>query len=115
MARGLSWGDIRLVEFGRPDKMRPALVLSRPVGLVALNAVTVAPITRTIRGIRSEVPLGVENGLREASVAKLDALQTVPKTMIKRYLGSMKRHQVPEIRRALLYSLALELDSDFDA
>ena len=26
MARGLAWGDVRLVEFGAPDKTRPALV-----------------------------------------------------------------------------------------
>jgi mRNA interferase MazF len=115
VARGLSWGDIRMVEFGRPDKTRPALVLTRPVGIAALNAVTVAPITRTIRGIRSELALGVEAGLREPSVAKLDALQTVPKDRLKNYVGSISRTRAKEIRRALLYSLDLETDADFDS
>ncbi len=115
VARGLSWGDIRLVEFGRPDKTRPVLVLTRAAGLIALNAATVAPITRTIRGIRSEVLVGEPEGLTEPSVIKLDALQTVPHERLGRYVGSLSRARMREVRRALLYSLDLETDEDLDA
>jgi len=63
MAQGIAWGDIRLVEFDRPDKTRPALVLTRTSAISFLGAVTVAPITRTIRGIPTEVRLGTDHGL----------------------------------------------------
>jgi len=108
MARGLAWGDIRLITFDRPDKARPALVLTRTPAIAFLNALTVAPITRTIRDIPTELSLGESEGLKAPSVAKLDALQTVSKARVGRYLGSIERARKGAIRRALLF--ALELD-----
>jgi mRNA interferase MazF len=108
MARGVAWGEIRLVEFDRPDKTRPALVLTRTSAIPVLAAVTVAPITRTIRGIPTEVRLGTEHGLKAASAANLDSVQTVRKERIGRYVGSVAPECRQEIRQALLF--ALELD-----
>ena len=108
MARGLSSGDIRMVEFGAPDKVRPALILTRTSVLPFLNAVTVAPITRTIRAIETELPLGVSEGLKEPSVALLDAVQTVSKARVGRLLGSLPAPRRAEVRRALLFALDLE-------
>ncbi len=39
---------------------------------------TCAPITRTIRGIASEVEIGVEQGLPEACVISCDNVITIP-------------------------------------
>ncbi|MBS1152850.1 MAG: transcriptional modulator of MazE/toxin, MazF, partial [Myxococcaceae bacterium] len=50
-------GDIRWYQFSRPDKKRPVLVLTRGPALEFLGEVTVAPITRTVRDIPSEVVL----------------------------------------------------------
>ena len=108
MAGGLAWGEIRLVQFGRPDKTRPVLVLSRTSALGFLSEITVAPVTRTIRGIPTELRLGPEQGLTEESVAKLDALQTVSKGRIGRFVGSISPAMKPLIRRALLFALELE-------
>lgn len=52
----------------RLDKYRPVLVLTREHALDRLTHVAVAPITGTARGIRTEVPVGPENGLDQASV-----------------------------------------------
>ena len=46
--------------------------------LAVLTAITCAPITRTIRGIRSEVEVGVPEGLPERSVISCDNLVTIP-------------------------------------
>ncbi len=43
-----------------------------------LTSVTCAPITRTIRGIRSEVELGPEHGLPERCVITCDNVITIP-------------------------------------
>ena len=108
MARGIAWGDIRLITFDRPDKTRPALVLTRTVAIGFLNTLTVAPITKTIRDVPTELLLGEREGLKTPSVAKLDALQTVSKTRVGRYLGCVDPAQRGAIRRALLFALDLD-------
>ena len=108
MARGIAWGDVRLITFDRPDKTRPALVLTRTPAIAFLNALTVAPITKTIREVPTELRVGEREGLKAPSVAKLDALQTVSKARVGRLLGSIDAAQKGAIRRALLF--ALELD-----
>lgn len=53
-------------------------VLTRDAALEVLTSVTCAPITRTIRGIRSEVELGPEHGLPERCVISCDNVITIP-------------------------------------
>jgi mRNA interferase MazF len=67
------WADVG-GSFGR----RPVCVLTRDAAISVLSAVTCAPITRTIRGIPSEVELGPEHGLTERCVISCDNLLTIP-------------------------------------
>ena len=53
-------------------------VLTRNAAIEVLTAITCAPITRTVRGIRSEIELGPEHGLPEACVINCDNVITVP-------------------------------------
>lgn len=70
---------------------------------------TVAPITRTIRHIASEVPLGRSHGLRANSVANCDSLQTVPKAALRgRAVGRLTTDELPELDRALRYALGIK-------
>lgn len=110
LARGLSWGDVRLVAFGAPDKTRPALILTRSRIIGRLNAVTIVPITRTARGGPTEIALGTESGLKTHSTANFDSVQTVSKTRVGRFLGSIDSRRKPEISAALLQ--AFELDRE---
>ncbi len=68
------WADL-----GPPAGRRPVVVLTRDAACEVLAAVTCAPITRTVRGIRSEVPVGPAEGLPEPSVITCDNVLTVPK------------------------------------
>ena len=70
--------DIYWADLGPPAGRRPVCVLTRDAAIEVLTAVTCAPITRTIRGIRSEVELGPEQGLPEACVINCDNVITVP-------------------------------------
>jgi mRNA interferase MazF len=97
-----------MVELGGPQRSRPALVLTRGSAIPYLTAVTVAPVTRTIRGIPTEVALGVEEGLKAPSVANLDSIQTVRAARLGRYLGSLPAARRAEVREALLFALGLE-------
>ena len=47
-------GEVRWYTFKAPDKRRPVLILTRNSAIGFLNALTVAPITRTVRDIPSE-------------------------------------------------------------
>ena len=73
-----------------PDtKGRPVLVISRDQANMAMQRVTVAPVTRTLRRAPSQLPLGRAEGLRVESVANFDDLSSVPKSMLVRRLGSL--------------------------
>ena len=49
-------GEIRWYRFGRPDKRRPVLVLTRDSALEFLGEVTIAPITSTVAEKRASSP-----------------------------------------------------------
>ena len=79
MKRGeVYWADLPL-GYGR----RPVVVLTRSAVADVRTLVTIAPITRRIRKIRSEVPIGRTEGLGRASVINVDNLLTVPKVLLE--------------------------------
>ena len=55
-------GEIRWYTFRLPDKRRPVLLLTRHNVIDRLNEIIVAPATRTIRGLTTEVLLTVDDG-----------------------------------------------------
>jgi mRNA interferase MazF len=68
-------GDIVWHKFKEPDKTRPVLILTREGAIPELNAVTVVPITSTIRELPSQVLLTDEDGMREPCVLNVDWIQ----------------------------------------
>ncbi|CAN5631655.1 hypothetical protein BH20ACT2_BH20ACT2_18170 [soil metagenome] len=58
---------------------RPYLVLTRSGAIPVLRSVVVAPVTRTIRRIPTELRLGPEDGMPEECAANFDDLRVVPK------------------------------------
>jgi mRNA interferase MazF len=83
-ARGeIWWGET-------PDaKGRPYLVLTRDEAVPVLRTILVAPISRTIRGIPTEVPVGEPEGLPAEGVASLDNVLAFPKSMLVRRMGML--------------------------
>jgi mRNA interferase MazF len=71
-------GQIYWADLGRPAGRRPVCVLTRDAAIEVLTSITVAPITRTIRGIRSEVRIGEDQGLPEDCVITCDNVITIP-------------------------------------
>ena len=91
------------------DKRRPALVLTSDVKRAGLTWVTVAPITSTIRGLSSEVRVGVRNGLDHESVVSCDNITTVRATAVGAGLGLLFDDQEPELLRAIGDAFGLDL------
>jgi mRNA interferase MazF len=101
-------GEIYLVTLPEPVGHRPVLLVTRTPAIAVRTAVTVAPVTRTVRGIASEVPLGRSHGLRARSVANCDSLQTIPKDLLRRRpLGRLTAGELPALDRALRFALGI--------
>ena len=84
-------------------------MVTRDAAIVVLAAVTCAPITRTIRAIRSEVAVGADEGLPEASVVTCDNLVTLPKSMFDPSpVGHLSLEKRVALDQAIRYSLGVQ-------
>jgi mRNA interferase MazF len=83
------------------DKRRPVLVVTRNEGIEVLSAILVAPITRTVRLIPTEVALGPSQGLKEDCAASFDNLVPIRKSYLVSRIGQLSVEQSAEICRAL--------------
>jgi len=92
---------MRTIAAVRLDKIRPALILTRASKLHLLVWVTVAPITSTVRGITSEIPVGPRNGLDHDSVISCDNITTVRKEAVGDTVGLLFDDQEAELARAI--------------
>ena len=84
------------------------LVLTRELVRPHMTRVTVAPITSTVRGLSTEVPVGPENGVDHASVVSCDNIVTVLATALGRQIGRL----LPEQEVALTAALHAAFDLD---
>jgi len=100
-------GEIRWYTFSHPDKRRPVLVLTRESILDYLGDVTVAPVTRTIRDIPSEVVLNGEDGMPHACAVNCDHLQTVAKGRLGALITTLPAAKLTAVSRAVRFALNL--------
>jgi mRNA interferase MazF len=84
------WGE--LPEAGR----RPFLVMTRNAAIPILHSVLVAPITRTVRGIPTEVALGPVDGMPIDCAATFDNLRVIPKAHLVERLCTLDTRRVLE-------------------
>jgi mRNA interferase MazF len=82
-------------------KGRPYLVLTRNQAIGLLNTVLVAPITRTIRGIPTEVVLGTDDGLNQQCVASIDNALAFRRAYLTEHLGAVDAHRWHEVCAAM--------------
>jgi mRNA interferase MazF len=101
VARAVNRGEIWLYRFKAPDKRRPVLILSRQEVIPLLHTVMVAPITSTRRGAPSEVPIGVNEGLKHDSAVNLDHVQTIERSRLVSFVGLLTAAEMRHVCRAL--------------
>lgn len=78
------WGEV--AGLGR----RPYLVLTREGAIPVVTRVVCAPVTRTVRGIPTELPLGPDDGMPVDCAASFDNLLTVPKSALASLITSLR-------------------------
>jgi mRNA interferase MazF len=101
-------GEVRWYTFKSPDKRRPVLLLTRTSAITILNSVTVAPITKTVRDIPSEVLLTVEDGMRTTCAANCDNLQTVMQARVGELITQLSLNRMEEVKDAISFALGLD-------
>ncbi len=99
---------MRPIHLARLDTVRPVVILTRELVRPHLDQVTVAPITTTIRGLSSEVRVGLDNGLDRDGVISCDNVTTVPVRALGRHVGFLLPTQEPQLSGAIHAAFDLE-------
>ncbi len=94
-------GDVWWAE--TEDKRRPVLVITRSHAISVLKRVVVAPISRTVRGIPTEIGLGPSEGLSNDCAASFDNLQPILRSALTERTGTLgpRYQEICEALRAL--------------
>jgi mRNA interferase MazF len=100
-------GEVWWASLPAPIGKRPVVLLSRDEAYAVRNAVTVADVTRTIRGIPVEVPLGPEDGLPTRCAANLDTIMTIRKELLTKRIALLTNEKMAEIQKAVKFALDL--------
>lgn len=101
-------GEVRWYTFRLPDKRRPVLILTRHEVLDRLNEIIVVPVTRTIRGLTTEVVLSSDDGMPVVCALNFDHVSLAQRERVGAALCSLPESRWPEVRRALLAACGFE-------
>lgn len=95
-------GEIRWYTFRLPDKRRPVLILTRDEVIDRLNEIIVVPVTRTIRGLMTEVVLTPEEGMPVTCALNFDHISLAQRDRIGSSICNLPENRWPEVHRALM-------------
>jgi mRNA interferase MazF len=87
---------------------RPVLILTRSDVIDQLNEIIVAPATRTIRGLVTEVILSPEDGMPILCALNFDHVSLAQRDRIGAAVCTLPESRWPEVRRAPLIACGFE-------
>ena len=100
-------GDVWWAKLPEPAGRRPVVLVSRDSAYAVRSSVTVVEVSRTARGIASEVPLTKRDGLPVRCVANADNLVTIPKVWLQSRIATLRAEKLAGLDEALRFSLGL--------
>jgi mRNA interferase MazF len=98
-------GEVWWAQLKPPAGRRPVVLLSRDEAYPVRTAVTVAPLTTTVRGIAVEVSLGLEDGLPKPCAVNCDSLLTIPKACLESRIARLSERKMEELHKAIRFAL----------
>ena len=101
-------GEVWWVDMPPPAGRRPALLLSRDAAYRVRAAITVAPISRTVRNIPVEVVLDRGDGMPARCVVNLDDITTLPKVLIQQRITALSAEKLQQVDQAIRFALDLD-------
>jgi mRNA interferase MazF len=101
-------GEIRWYTFRPPDKRRPVLILTRNSVIDRLNEIIVVPVTRTVRGLITEVILSPDDGMPVVCALNFDHVSLAQRSRLGAVLCSLRESRWDEVRTALVIACGFE-------
>ena len=86
------------------------LLLTRTPVIDLLNEIIVAPATRTIRGLATEVLLTSADGMPETCALNLDHITLAQRSRLGAVIAELPATRWPEIEQALLIATGLRAE-----
>lgn len=83
------------------DKRRPVLILTRELMVGRMSTVTVAPITSTVQGVATEVPVDARNGLDHKGAVRCEQIVSIPIEALHGQCGWLLEAQELELHDAI--------------
>ncbi len=99
MVRGEIWWA------ATPGGDRPVLVLTRDPVADRIGSVVVALCTRTVRGVSSELPLGLSDGMPDQCVVTFDNLHTIDRKNFRDRITQLSAKRMDHVCDTLTRSL----------
>jgi mRNA interferase MazF len=100
-------GEVWWARLPAPAGRRPVVLVSRDAAYAVRASVTVVEVSTTVRGIDSEVPLGIRDGLPRKCVANTDNVVTIPKRWLDERIAALRSEKVVLLDEALRFSLGM--------
>lgn len=92
-----------------PKRQRVFVIVSRQELIDSrFSTVIGAPVDSTHDGLSTQVAVGVEEGLKHESSVHCDALMSIPKSALTRYVGILSHEKLQEVDEALKIALSLD-------
>ena len=97
-------GELWLAQVGR--KKRPVLILTRSEVIDVRELVTVAEVTRAVRGLATEVDVNhADVGLDRPSVVNCDGIHTVAQASLAGPIGAVSDETMGKVCSAVSYAI----------
>jgi mRNA interferase MazF len=91
-----------------PKKYRVFVVVSRQVLLDSRFSTAIcAPVYSTHDGLSTQVPVGIENGLKRDSSIHCDELVSIPKRALTNFIGTLSPAQMDALDGAVAVAVGL--------
>ena len=91
-----------------PKRSRVFVVVSRQVVVDSrFSTVICAPVYSAYDGLSTQVPVGVDEGLKHESSTHCDELISLPKTVLTNFVGTLSQEKTVKLNDALMVALEL--------
>ena len=92
-----------------PKKYRVFVVVSRQILLDSRFSTAIcAPIYSSFDGLSTQVPLGIDDGLKHDSSIHCDELVSIPKSSLTHFIGTLRPAKIEDLNRALAIAIGLD-------
>ena len=92
-----------------PKRQRAFAIVSRQILMdTRFTTVICAPVYSRHDGLSTQVPVGLQEGLKQESSIHCDELVSLPKSMLTRSVGRLSPEKLSDLDQALLVGLDLD-------